>query len=104
MLKGLGSDSQERSLNGTVLMGSRLSNEINALCAHEPGVAPAVPAGHKHSLENASRGSHGVTSPTFQFMGSSDPVSSALGAHEPTPCLRRGFGRQASPSEEGSFL
>ena len=42
----------------------------NAHFAYEPVVAPAVPAGRKHSFRNPVRGSHGVTSPTFSFMGS----------------------------------
>ena len=50
-------------------MGSR-DPVLSALCVQEPGVPPAVPAGREHSFGNAVRGSHGVTSPTFQFMDS----------------------------------
>ena len=69
-------------------MGSRLLKESDALCVQEPlmeGRGPPSlrngfremffrPPGrrpsNKHSFGNAVRGSHGVTSPTFQFMGS----------------------------------
>ena len=51
-------------------MGSSLFEESDALCVQEPGVAPAVPAGREHSFGIVVRGSHGVTSPTFRFLGS----------------------------------
>ena len=40
----------------------------NQVCAHAPGVAPAVPAGREHGFGNPVRGSHGVTSPAFRFL------------------------------------
>ena len=68
-------------------MGSRILKEPEALCVQEPisfhGGAvllrspdfrvrwhPQSLAGGEHSFGNAVRGSHGVTSPTFPFMGS----------------------------------